>query len=137
MPWTERDVRDMALSLRRNLPLGVMQVLTSGSWEGGDLIQLDDDTTRPGSREIVTNYCYLKPVVEQFSTYVPSGYYCCDVFLALDDLFHGKLLIPQAGQCKKDLAGKEGARLKRLVGGLRYLWRSSGFDCTSVTLGWC
>lgn len=41
----------------------------------------------------------------------------------MDDLFGGKLL--QGCHSKLDLAADEGVKLKRLVGGVRSLWRSS------------
>ena len=116
----------MAIEIKRGLPLPVMQVIGADSWAGGPLIQLENDYTRPGANEVAMNYCWLKPVVSQFRASVPSGYYCADVMLALDELFFGKLLVPTIeGQTKKVLAAQEGSRLKALVGGLRYLWRSS------------
>lgn len=41
----------------------------------------------------------------------------------MDELFDSKLL--QGAQTKLDLAADEGVKLKRLVGGVRSLWRSS------------
>lgn len=57
---------------------------------------------------------------------MPSGYFLTDVIMALDGLFHGKLLIdPEKKVDKLHLAAEEGVRLKRLCGALRALWRSS------------
>ena len=58
---------------------------------------------------------------------VPSAFFLGDVFKYMDfKLFHGKLLKPvQKGEDKLALAGREGVKAKRLIGALRYLWRSS------------
>ena len=58
---------------------------------------------------------------------VPSAYMLADTMLHLDHLFSKKLLKPDVanGQTSLDRACEEGVRLKRCVGGLRYLWRNS------------
>ena len=56
---------------------------------------------------------------------VPSAYFLCDTFLYLDRLLNKKLLQPSGNEDKLTLAGREGCKAKRCLGGLRYLWRSS------------
>ena len=57
---------------------------------------------------------------------VCSGFYAADVFMRLDGLFNDKLLLPvEPSDKKKTLAIHEGGKMKKLMGGLRYLWRSS------------
>jgi len=56
---------------------------------------------------------------------VPSAFYITDCFLYLDLILKKKLFKPPAGETRKDLAGKEGVRGKRMMGALRALWRSS------------
>ena len=58
---------------------------------------------------------------------VPSAYFLTDVFLFLDKLLGGNLLRtkPKTRETKMSLGGMEGLKMKRLVGSLRALWRSS------------
>lgn len=118
-------MRSLAVEVKRSLPMPVLQVLGSDEWKGGPLLQVEGDVSRPTSEEIVVNFCWLKPVVQRFQATVPSGYFCTDLFLAVDQLFMGKLLVPTSTEGKKQLAAKEGSRMKRLIGALRFLWRSS------------
>ena len=118
-------MRSLAVEVKRNLPMPVLQVLGSDEWKGGQLLQVEGDVSRPTSEELVVNFCWLKPVVQRFAATVPSAYFCTDLFLCLDALFLGKLLHPTLTESKKQLAAQEGNRLKGLIGALRFLWRSS------------
>jgi hypothetical protein len=62
-----------------------------------------------------------------FPFQVPSAYFVTDTFLALDRRLHGGLLKPDktVGEDKMRLAGREALKIKRLIGALRALWRSS------------
>ena len=126
VPWCEGDVRAVAMSLKASIPMTVQQVLMDDSWPGGDLVQLESEIRRASSDDCITNFCWLKPFARAFPTSVPSGFYCADVWLYADKLMQGRLLKPtQVGETKAIRAGKEGGRIKRLMSGLRYLWRSS------------
>ena len=116
------------MDLKQSLPMPVLQVLSSDAWCGGDLLQLKDETSRPTAEEVVLNFAWLRPVCQQFKSTVPSGYFCTDLFLALDDLFLQRLIHPTAEKGKKALAAIEGYRMKRLMGAVRFLWRSSILD---------
>ena len=121
-------MKSLAVAMKRNLPLPVLQVLGSDDWKGGALLQVEGDVCRPSSEELVVNFPWLQVVARRFTSSVPSAYFCTDLFLMLDSLFMGKLLVPTATQSKKQLASEEGAKLKRLMGALRFLWRSSHLD---------
>ena len=54
---------------------------------------------------------------------VPSGYFLTDCILRLDELFESKMLV--GGSSKLQLAAEEGVKLKKLMGAVRSLWRSS------------
>ncbi len=62
---------------------------------------------------------------------VPSGYYLADSYLYLDLLLKKKLFKPKPakdgkpGLTRSDMAGLEGVKAKKMLGALRYLWRSS------------
>lgn len=64
---------------------------------------------------------------------VPSGYFLTDAYLYLDLLLNKRLFKPKAADTKENkpavtraqLAGMEGVKAKKLLGGLRTLWRSS------------
>ena len=66
---------------------------------------------------------------------VPSGYFLTDMWLYVDMLFDGKLLRDDSGKVSKvDLAADEALKLKKLVGAIRALWRSSSTGhCEKVT----
>lgn len=59
---------------------------------------------------------------------VPSGFLIADGLLILDQKLEQHLLIPKHTQEKKDIAGREARRLKKLLGSLRHLWRNSAFS---------
>ena len=118
-------MRSLAVEVKRNLPMPVLQVLGSEDWKGGPLLQVAGDVSRPTAEELVVNFCWLKPVVQRFVSTVPSGYFRTDLFIYLGRLFMGKLLRPTLTEGKKQLAAQEGSRMKRLIGALRFLWRSS------------
>lgn len=55
---------------------------------------------------------------------VPSGYLLTDMWLYLDMLFQGRLL-KDPKKSKIDMAADEALKLKKLIGGIRALWRNS------------
>jgi len=60
---------------------------------------------------------------------VPSAFYITDCFLYLDLILNKRLFKPQNDKVppvtRADLAGREGVKGKKMLGGLRFLWRSS------------
>ena len=100
----------------------------------------------PHGQEIARNYCLLKPVCVAFPTkarssivalsprslnslyayamQVPSPVFLADTFLQLDTKLGGGLLIPKPNESKGLLAAREAARVKKLMGALRYLYRN-------------
>ena len=56
---------------------------------------------------------------------MPSAYLMTDVWIYLDKLLDRKLFKPTPDQSRMSLAGVEGLKMKKLVGALRALWRSS------------
>ena len=127
--WRQADVRAMAISIKQNLPLSVSQLLSGNGWNGGDLIQMEDTVTSAKAEDLIINYCWAKPVTSQFRDRIPSGFYLTDVFLYLDRIWFGKLLVPRevdgVMMDKTDLAAYEAKKMKSLLSGLRSLWRSS------------
>ena len=124
---------DHAAALKLSLPLTVKELIQSPEWKGGALIQLENDISRPTADDCILNYIWLRPFVSKFPETVCSGYYAADVFRALDVSFDNKLLQSSDPlDTKKSLALEEGGKMKRLMGGLRYLWRSSA----SVSVSW-
>lgn len=96
-------------------------------------MQLENDVSRPTADDCILNYIWLRPFVSKFPETVCSGYYAADVFRALDVYLENKLLqSSDPMDTKKSMALDEGGKMKRLMGGLRYLWRSSG----SVSTNW-
>ncbi|CAK9085117.1 unnamed protein product, partial [Durusdinium trenchii] len=56
---------------------------------------------------------------------VPSAYFLTDVFVELDRQLDKKMFRPVKGECRMQLAAQEGCKLKKCLGALRALWRSS------------
>ena len=63
---------------------------------------------------------------------VPSGFYLADALLWADALLGKGLLVPGEDETKVSCAGTEAKRLKKLLGALRYLFRSSGLQRKSI-----
>lgn len=123
--WSGRDVKLMAVDIRQSLPMSVAQVLGK-DWAGGPPVQLDDSLTRPTAEDLILNACWIKPLIRKFRDRVPSCFYLTDVFLAMDALWLGRLLVPlESGDSKQSLAATEAKKTKALIGALRALWRSS------------
>ena len=126
VPWTEADVRSMAIAIKQNLPVSVMQLLSGDAWKGGPLIQLEDTVTSARADDVILNHCWVGPVVRKFRDRVPSQFFLTDVFICLHKIFMNKLLIPlEEGDDVQSLACNEGKKIKCLISGLRALWRSS------------
>lgn len=93
-------------------------------------------------QEISINFYWLRPICELVPdrvsrlecgvgfTEVPSGFYLADSLIWLDHLMKGMLLQPYVEETKRDIAGREAKRLKRLVGALRHLYRNCPFAQT-------
>lgn len=126
IPWTLKDVKEVALDIKMSMPISVTSVVTSAEWKGGAMVQLEDMISRPTAADLVVNHCFLRPFIRKFPQKVCSAFFATDVFLYLDQCFVGRLLQPvEEGDTKKTMAGEEGKKVKSLVGYLRYLWRSS------------
>lgn len=106
----------MAYDLKTNLPLPVAQALTSKDWLGGALTQLDA-LTRPTAEDIKLNFAWVAPFVKFSPDKVPSGFFVTDCFLYCQPR--------NEGETKASLAAHEASNVKRLIGSLRSLWRSS------------
>ena len=129
MAWKYEDVLGLAREIRNHMPVSLLELLQMEAYDGGALVQLESDTARPNAQEIALNFPFIKPVVARFPASVPSGFYLTDVFLLLDRLFLGRILqVKGALDTKQGLASAEASRVKRLIGGLRYLWRSSNLS---------
>ena len=116
----------MAFGIKLKMPLAISQLIGSGEWKGGALVQLESEISRPTSEEVILNYIWLRPFVAFSPTAVCSGFFITDVMLQLDRLYLGALLIPvDKGDTKTSLAAAEAGRIKLLMGSLRNLWRSS------------
>eukprot|EP00438_Fugacium_kawagutii_P027028 Skav231828 [mRNA] locus=scaffold7912:2348:3493:- [translate_table: standard] len=84
---------------------------------------------QPSYKDIARNYHWLYRIVWWSPHKVPSAFFVADAFLQLDKRLGGSLLKPQSREEDKlRLAGREALKVKRLVGALRALWRSSAYS---------
>lgn len=112
--------------MMQGLPLALHQLIMSSDFKGGALIQLESELSRPTAGEITLNHCWIRPFVRKYPQKVCSGFFMVDVFLRVDRLMQKKLLQPTApGESKTSLASAEARKMKKLIGALRNLWRSS------------
>lgn len=124
--WTKDDVVSLATSMKNNLPVEVVSVISDPNYKGGALINLKNPMARPSANELAKNHIWLLPFVKDSPSKVPSGYYMCDAFLMLDFLLGKKLFRPKPGvETRAGLASEEAVKAKRCLGSLRYLWRNS------------
>ena len=120
--------------MKTHLPLAVHDLLSGDEWGGGPLLQLSNELARPSAEDVVFNYPWILAFAEKYPCHVPSGFLCADVFLAFDAMMDDKVFQPTPPQTRQTLAIAEGAKMKKLMGGLRYLWRSSVSDHDSDSL---
>lgn len=156
--WDEAQVDQVAQGMFDQLPQCVHNLLSSGGWQGGAVVRLDNALVRPSAADVAINFHMLRPIVSHcpdkvslndwmFTSFlvlltlivtdvfvdvcldqvamlqVPSGYFLTDCILRLDELFESKMLV--GGSSKLQLAAEEGVKLKKLMGAVRSLWRSS------------
>ncbi|CAE7176053.1 unnamed protein product [Symbiodinium necroappetens] len=123
--WTYETVVILAAMTYEHLPAEMMLLLQSPSWRGGKVIKLTSELARPTVAEISLHYRWLKPWATMMPSVVPSGYFITDVFLVLNRLLEGKLLVVRDNESIRGKAAEEACRLRKLIQGLRYLFRSS------------
>jgi len=131
--WTEQDVAELAIVMKSCLPPSLLAMVDDGTWPGSCLMVVGDPDGKPSAAEVAQNHCFLKPLVMKYPSKVPSGYFLTDAYLYLDLLLNKRLFKPKAADPKENkpavtragLAGLEGVKAKKLLGGLRTLWRSS------------
>ena len=110
----------------QGLPLALHQLIKSDDFKGGSLIQLESELAHPTAGEIALNHCWIRPFVHKYPQKVCSGFFMVDVFLRVDKLMQKKPLQPRSSsESKTSLASGEARKLKKLIGALRNLWRSS------------
>ena len=69
VPWNEKTVAELGDTILNSLPPGSREYVLE-HWEGGDLIKLPDELSRPGEKEIAFNRAWVKPVVKMYPTAV-------------------------------------------------------------------
>ena len=108
------------------MPIAAMNMFEKKTFEGGALILLSSEITNPSQAEISQNYVFLKPMIQDSPSCVPSAYMLTDVFLYLDRLLNKQLFCKATKDEPREVqAGKEGVKAKKCIGALRTLWRSS------------
>jgi len=125
VPWTHAEVVHQAKLMYELLPAQVHELVASDAFKGGPIIMLDSVLESPRRKHLKQNRFWLQAVVTVFRSSVPSGYFLTDALLELNGMFKDNLLKPVNGGDKLTLALQEAAKLKKLVGHLRYLFRGT------------
>ena len=56
---------DLAVDMKNNIPLTVLNVINDDTWSGGPLIRLKDKISRPTARELAGGAMWLLPMVRR------------------------------------------------------------------------
>eukprot|EP00969_Alexandrium_andersonii_P018943 826952-Alexandrium_andersonii.AAC.1 len=127
--WAEQDAFDLAAQWMDALPSAALDLCRSAQFQGGCLVSLKDVESTPTRKDVEANFVWLLGVVKKYSDRIPSGYLIADGLIALDSKLGGDHLKTPPGQLAKSkalIAMGEAAKLKRLLGHLRFLFRASG-----------
>ena len=63
-----------------NFPLSVLDLIESGQWSGGSLIELENPHARPSAKELSQFHCLLKPIVQFSPSSVTCKVWCFNIF---------------------------------------------------------
>ena len=125
--WSKKSVLDVATQIYEDMPSGIRTQLLEKKY-AGQVISVSK--AGPGGAvhyrdDVINNKLFLEAMIKKWPQIVGSGYMYADVIMALDLLFHGNLLTPQALETKGTLAVQAGVLIKGLVGKLRALRRQA------------
>jgi hypothetical protein len=56
---------DLAVDIKNNIPLTVLNVINDDTWSGGPLIRVKDQISRPSARELAGNAMWVLPMVRR------------------------------------------------------------------------
>jgi hypothetical protein len=128
VPWTQTEVTELASVMFNTLPNEVHRLVSSDAFKGGPIIMLDSVLQSPTRKHLRQNKFWIQAVARVFPATVPSGYFLADALLELNDMLDGNLLKvtdPDVRAGQLTLALQEAAKLKKLIGYLRYLYRAT------------
>ena len=126
VPWGHAEVAELANIMFETLPPQVHDLVASELFKGGPIIMLDNVLQSPGRKHLRQNRFWLHALIKVFPASVPSAYFLADALLELNHMFDGNLLKVLGGQDSRlTLALQEAAKLKKLLGYLRYLFRAT------------
>ena len=117
-------MQKLANNIYAGLPARTKMLVTESRFVGGQVISLEDQTgwaVRVG--DLKAHHAFLRPLVKEFPSTVPSGFLCADVLLELNRMFDDKLFVPIEDDTKDEMALANGGKLKKMVGALRNLYR--------------
>jgi len=127
-PWTRTEVTQLASIMFRTLPHQVHRLVSSEALKGGPIVMLDSVLQSPRQKHLRQNRFWIQAVAKVFPASVPSAYFLAGAMLELNGMFDGNLLkvpVQDVQGCKLTPALQEAAKLKKLLGYLRYLFRST------------
>ena len=109
------------------LPALARRLLESPEYMGGMLIACNDGSLEPSLEDLEKNYVMLRAIIASCLTHVPSGFLVADALLTAHELLGQRLLkVPRDDpNTIRTLALAHGCEVRRLVGKVRLLFRSS------------
>ena len=133
--WGPALVEEIAGKLYVNLPNGIHDLVTAGTFKGGPLIKtLQSDPGAPSTlqkldlRVCKLNKIWLRPFCDAFPRQVPTAALVADVLLMLDQKHYKGLLIKPRPhvplETKQTLALADGTLIKKMLARLRMSWRA-------------
>lgn len=125
VPWGEEEVERLAQDFYELFPTAARLKVLADSYPGcSAIIDLAELLKSCRARDIERNFVFVEAVVKRYPTSVPSAFLIADAFLKLSIKLNNKLLQPGKVSVAQR-AVLEGTKMKKLVSGLRYLWRSN------------
>ena len=138
--WSFEACRRICDHWKQQLPVNVLIDIEKGTMANLNLVRLKDALMHtPKASDVEDNFIWLLPLVDMFPTKIPPGYFVQDCFYLLDQLLAYRLFLaeklenPKAPvfvsealkEYKMSKVAKEAAKLVRVFGYLRYLFRES------------
>ena len=123
--WGASDVKSLANEFFHAMPARAQHMLNDKPFVGTSLIKFVDESG-PQHQDLKRNAVLVRAAIRNFPDRVPVKFYIADVFLQMHHDSSGALL-HCSDECPsvEERAMEEAAKLCRLVGYLRQLWRNA------------
>lgn len=127
-PWNKSEVDTLASSFEECFGASACDLLRSGNYAGGPIVQLGADLELHVTRQHVRQHAsVIIPVLKIYNDRIPSAFLMADALVELNKRLNGQMLKPYPTNNNKPEARAldEGLKIKRMLQYLRLLFRAS------------